>query len=136
MRRAAAVVLTLGLVTIAAIEKMGRMITPISIPLTPHADRPPLDLSARVLFDDDGDGDLRGAELRKLAIWRDRRRPRGRRHAARLGYFMNVEVHQDRLSVQDALRSRQGREERVRVHVAITRSRRFCRTGLSATGEM
>lgn len=111
----------------AEIAKKGRMITPISIPLTP-GDRPPLDLSARVLFDadgsgilkrwtwiekdagwlvydadgtgevtsaldwfgsvtfwlfwsngyealraldDNGDGELRGAELGKLAIWRD-----------------------------------------------------------------
>ena len=112
---------------LAEIEKKGRMITPISIPLLP-ADRAPLDLSARVLFDadgsgirrrwtwiekdagwlvydadgtgevtsaldwfgsvtfwlfwsngyealraldDNGDGELRGAELRNLAIWRD-----------------------------------------------------------------
>jgi tetratricopeptide (TPR) repeat protein len=112
---------------VAEIGKKGRMITPISIPLLP-ADRPPLDLSARVLFDadgsgilkrwtwiekdagwlvydadgtgeitsaldwfgsvtfwlfwsngyealraldDNGDGELRGTELRKLAIWRD-----------------------------------------------------------------
>jgi tetratricopeptide (TPR) repeat protein len=113
---------------VAEITKKGRMVTPISIPLTP-GDRSPLDLSARVLFDadgsgilkrwtwiekdagwlvydadgtgevtsaldwfgsvtfwlfwsngyealraldDNGDGELRGAELRKLAIWRDR----------------------------------------------------------------
>jgi len=113
---------------VTELEKKGRMVTPISIPLTPHADGPPLDLSARVLFDaaasgilkswtwiekdagwlvydadgtghvtsaldwfggvtfwlfwsngyealrtldDNGDGELRGAELRNLAIWRD-----------------------------------------------------------------
>jgi hypothetical protein len=114
---------------VTELEKKGRMVTPISIPLTPHADGPPLDLSARVLFDadgsgilkrwtwiekdagwlvydadgtgqvtsaldwfggvtfwlfwsngyealrtldDNGDGELRGPELRNLAIWRDR----------------------------------------------------------------
>lgn len=113
---------------VTEIGKKSRLITPISIPLMP-ADRPPLDPSARVLFDadgsgilkrwtwiekdagwlvydadgagevtsaldwfgsvtfwlfwpngyealraldDNGDGELRGAELRKLAIWRDR----------------------------------------------------------------
>ena len=114
---------------VTELEKKGRMITPISIPLTSHVDRPPLDLSARVPFDadgsavpkrwtwiekdagwlvydadgagkitsaldwfgsvtfwlfwsngydalraldDNGDGELRGAELRQLAIWHDR----------------------------------------------------------------
>jgi hypothetical protein len=113
---------------VTEIGRKGRRITPISIPLTP-ADRPPLDPSARVLFDadgsgilkrwtwiekdagwlvydadgtgevtsaldwfgsvtfwlfwsngyealraldDNGDGELRGAELRNLAIWHDR----------------------------------------------------------------
>jgi tetratricopeptide (TPR) repeat protein len=114
---------------VTELEKKGRMITPVAIPLTPHADKPPLDVSARVLFDadgsgilkrwtwidkdagwlvydaggtgeitsaldwfgsvtfwlfwsngyeamraldDNGDGELRGAELRQLAIWHDR----------------------------------------------------------------
>ena len=114
---------------VVEIGKKGRTVTPISIPLTSRALGPPLDPSARVLFDadgtgipkrwtwiekdagwlvydadgtgqvtsaldwfgsvtfwlfwsngyeplraldDNGDGQLRGAELRHLAIWRDR----------------------------------------------------------------
>lgn len=91
---------------VVEIGKKGRTVTPISIPLTSRALGPPLDPSARVLFDadgtgkitsaldwfgsvtfwlfwsngyealraldDNGDGELRGTELRQLAIWHDR----------------------------------------------------------------